>query len=117
LRQPDSRRNFRTAPVPVIRSPDRSGMPVSSGTGGLAASPLPEIMAVPWLQIVQLVPSIVEVSRDLLKATRRMPPPVTQPAESTDGDPLLARIQILEENERRQAELISQMAEQLAGLT
>jgi len=77
-------------------------------------------MAVPWLQIVQLVPSIVEVSRDLLKSTRRLPPAAQ--IESAGDDPLLVnallpRLQALEENERRQAELISQMAEQLAGLT
>jgi hypothetical protein len=76
-------------------------------------------MAVPWLQIVQLVPSIVEVSRDLLKSARRMPA-ATNAAQLTQPqgeDALLARLQMLEENERRQAELISQMAQQLDGLT
>jgi|JRYI01.1.fsa_nt_gb hypothetical protein len=71
-------------------------------------------MAVPWLQIVQLVPSIVDVSRELLKRNKRQPvePGVPQtPAE------LENRIATLEENERRQAELVSQMAEQLSVLT
>lgn len=74
-------------------------------------------MAVPWLQIVQLVPSIVEVSRELLKKTKRSD---AAPAAS-DGDAgvdaLLARIAMLEENERKQAELISQMAQQIAVLS
>lgn len=71
-------------------------------------------MPVPWLQIVQLVPSILDVSRELLRKTRSLPPPPVGPA----GDENLpARIARLEENERRQAELINQMAEQIAGLT
>lgn len=74
-------------------------------------------MAVPWLQIVQLVPSIVEVSRELLKKTKRtdMAPGTGDGAAGVDA--LLARIAMLEENERKQAELISQMAQQLAVLS
>jgi hypothetical protein len=71
-------------------------------------------MAVPWLQIVQLVPSIVEVSRELLKRTKSSTPAAGAPQ---GDDELALRIIALEENERRQAELVSQMAEQLAGLT
>lgn len=75
-------------------------------------------MPVPWLQIVQLVPSIVEVSRELLKKTNRPQPPAAGPGrEPASRDELLTRIAALEENERRQAELVSQMAEQLAALT
>lgn len=70
-------------------------------------------MAVPWLQIVQLVPSIVEVSRELLKKTKSTEP--VAPAEAT-RETLLARIAALEENERKQAELVSTMADQLAAL-
>jgi hypothetical protein len=73
-------------------------------------------MAVPWLQIVQLVPSIVEVSRELLKKTKRPPPSGESAPGQQSVDDLLLRIATLEENERRQAELVSQMAEQLAGL-
>jgi hypothetical protein len=78
-------------------------------------------MPVPWLQIVQLVPSIVEVSRELLKRTKRMPA-----AEDGGGDgapipqnvdELVERILVLEDNERRQAELVSQMAQQMSNLT
>jgi hypothetical protein len=75
-------------------------------------------MAVPWLQIVQLVPSIVEVSRELLKRTNKMAPPAGAAAAAPQSrDEIVARIGMLEENERRQALLVSQMAEQLAALT
>lgn len=73
-------------------------------------------MPVPWLQIVQLVPSIVEVSRELLKRTKRLPPPQDATIPQT-ADELTERVLTLEENERRQAELISQMAEQMSNLT
>jgi uncharacterized coiled-coil protein SlyX len=76
-------------------------------------------MAVPWVQIVQLMPSILEVSRELLKRARRAgptPPPVATEATTADT-PLAARITALEENERRQAELVTNIADQLAQLT
>jgi uncharacterized coiled-coil protein SlyX len=76
-------------------------------------------MAVPWVQIVQLMPSILDVSRELLKRSRRVPAPT--PALSTEALPadaeLAARITALEENERRQAELVTNIADQLAQLT
>jgi hypothetical protein len=71
-------------------------------------------MALPWLQIVQLVPSIVDVSRELLKKNKR--PPVDPGAPQSSGE-LAVRVAALEDNERRQAELISQMAEQMGVLT
>lgn len=71
-------------------------------------------MALPWLQIVQLVPSIVDVSRELLKKNKRPPP---EPGVPQTPSELQARVATLEENERRQAELVSQMADQLATLT
>jgi hypothetical protein len=73
-------------------------------------------MPVPWLQIVQLVPSIVDVSRELLKRTKA-PPPSERVLLPGDSPELAARVVALEENERRQAELISKMADQLAALT
>ena len=73
-------------------------------------------MAVPWLQIVQLVPSIVDVSRELLKRTKQMPPPEVAPVPH-DSDELIRRVLRLEENERRQAELVNEMAQQLANMT
>jgi hypothetical protein len=78
-------------------------------------------MPLPWLQIVQLMPAILDVSRELLKRTKQGPRPVGSLATSTAGNPTAAayeaRIAALEENERKQAELVNQMAEQLATLT
>jgi uncharacterized coiled-coil protein SlyX len=59
------------------------------------------------MHIVQLMPSIVDLSRELLKRTTASP----------QAEPLEARIAALEENERRQAELVKTMADQLAQLT
>jgi len=73
-------------------------------------------MAVPWLQIVQLVPSIVEVSKELMRRTKSSPASPPAPGNEPQGD-LALRIAALEENERRQAELVNKMAEQLAALT
>ena len=72
-------------------------------------------MPVPWIQIVRLMPSILEVSRELLKRARRAPAGdlVSLPPGATPD----ARVAALEENERRQAELVTSMAEQLAQLT
>jgi hypothetical protein len=74
-------------------------------------------MAVPWLQIVRLMPSILEVSRELLKRSRKQPASdnalVTADGEDAHG----ARIRALEENERKQAELVNTMADQLSQLT
>lgn len=74
-------------------------------------------MPVPWVQIVQLMPSILEVSRELLKRARRAEPAPPLPATTAAPAPLEARIAALEDNERRQAELVSNMADQLAQLT
>jgi hypothetical protein len=71
-------------------------------------------MALPWLQIVQLVPSILDVSRELLRRSKTTPG-ANEGTPQTDAD-LAARIVALEENERRQAELVSQMAEQMAAV-
>ncbi len=72
-------------------------------------------MAVPWLQIVRLMPSILDVSRELLTRTRKLPSadaPVVGGEERYE-----VRIRALEENERRQAELVKSMADQLSQLT
>ena len=75
-------------------------------------------MPLPWLQIVRLMPSILDVSRELLKRARRTP---VEPQDGSDNFPVVAtpeaRISALEENERRQAELVTSMADQLAQLT
>src|SRR5215472_14776279 len=76
-------------------------------------------MPVPWAQIVRLMPSILELSHELLKRTRRQPasePPA--PNENASAAAALeSRILGLEENERRQAELVTNMADQLEQLT
>ncbi len=78
-------------------------------------------MPVPWIQIVQLMPTILDVSKELLKRSRRTPPaPVPVAAPVSGNSPVVAleaRILALEENERRQAELVNNMADQLAQLT
>jgi primosomal protein N'' len=74
-----------------------------------------QAMPVPWLQIVQLVPSILDVSRELMKRTKQAPP-APQLSGSPSYDELAARVASLEDTERRQAELVAQMAEQLAGV-
>ena len=74
-------------------------------------------MPVPWIQIVQLMPAILDVSRDLLKRARREPPPAPAVPAPPSVNPLEARVAALEENERRQAELVNNIAEQLAKLT
>jgi len=79
-------------------------------------------MAVPWLQIVALMPTILDVSKELLKRSRRAPAAesaVARPALAGDGAlaALEGRIAALEDNERRQAELVNNMADQLAKLT
>lgn len=69
-------------------------------------------MAVPWMQIVQWVPSILEVSRQVLRQNRQQ----TTLAQSDPDDPLPARVTALEENQRRSAELLNQMAEHTSQL-
>jgi len=77
-------------------------------------------MPVPWVQIVRLMPSIIEVSQELLKRSRRTAAPAQPGAVAAAGgaskDTLEARIAALEENERRQAELVKAMADQLSQL-
>lgn len=72
-------------------------------------------MPVPWVQIIQWVPPIVELSRDLLQQTKRIAG-ASPPASGADAD-VVARIAALEENERRQAELVNRMAEHQAQLS
>jgi len=80
-------------------------------------------MPVPWSQIVRLMPSILELSHELLKRTRRLAPgeahaPGPAPNEIDSSVLVLEeRIGRLEELERNQAELVRNMAEQLEQLT
>ncbi len=66
-------------------------------------------MPVPWTQIIQWVPPIVELSRDLVQRTKRKP----EPGE----DDVRGRLAALEEGEKRQAELVSRMAQHQAQLS
>ncbi len=93
-------------------------------------------MPVPWTQILQWVPPILELSRDLLQRTRRASTAGAGGAPSAaaasagraveDVSPqalqqgvadLRQRVAALEDNERRQAELVADMASQLAKLS
>jgi hypothetical protein len=66
-------------------------------------------MAIPWFQIARLVPEIVSVSKELLQQTRNAGPGSMKE--------LATRVAQLEQNERKQAELVAKMAEQLAAIT
>jgi len=77
-------------------------------------------MAVPWAEIVRLMPSILELSRELMRRARRLPaiePPDPDESNAPAIAALEAHVQALEENERRQAELVTNMADQLEQLT
>jgi len=65
-------------------------------------------MAIPWFQIVKLVPEIVSLSKQLLQQTRT--------DQRSGPKPLEARVAELELNERKQAELVASMAQQLAAM-
>lgn len=78
-------------------------------------------MPVPWAQIVRLMPSILELSHELLRRTRRLTTTQAPAPAPNESDPAVAaleeRIGRLEELERNQAELVKNMAEQLEQLT
>lgn len=74
-------------------------------------------MAIPWARLIRYTPQLIAISRELLQKTQREPEPAV-PARSGNVDEarLQARVAALEENERRQAELVERMAEQQADL-
>lgn len=72
-------------------------------------------MAVPWKQILAWTPQILDLSRDLLDRARGTRP-APKLARAADPADMAARIAALEENERRQAELVERMATQQARL-
>ena len=73
-------------------------------------------MPVPWKQIIDWAPQIITLSRELLTRSRTTRP-AGPPARTADSTDLGARIAALEENERRQAELVDRMATQIEQLT
>ncbi len=78
-------------------------------------------MPVPWAQIFRLMPSILELSHELLRRTRRLTPTEATAPGSNESEAAVTlyeeRISRLEELERNQAELVTNMAEQLEQLT
>ncbi|MET0280831.1 MAG: hypothetical protein ABW278_06845 [Steroidobacteraceae bacterium] len=73
-------------------------------------------MAVPWKQLLVFAPQIIEVSRELLKRARGTPKGVAL-VQVPDAADVPQRIAALEENERRQAELVERMAQQQDALS
>jgi hypothetical protein len=73
-------------------------------------------MPVPWKQLIMFTPQIIDLSRELLKRARgtQAPSPSARPVD--EGN-LPARVAALEDNERRQAELVERMALQQAELS
>lgn len=65
-------------------------------------------MAIPWFQIVKLVPEVVSLSKQLLQQTKT--------AQSTSAKPLEESVAELVANERKQAELVASMAQQMAAM-
>jgi hypothetical protein len=65
-------------------------------------------MAIPWFQIVKLVPEVVSLSKQLLQQTKT--------AQSTGAKPLEESVAELVANERKQAELVASMAQQMAAM-
>ncbi len=62
-------------------------------------------------------PQIIELSRELLKRARGTPEPASAAPRADDERDLPRRVTALEDNERRQAELVERMALQQAELS
>jgi hypothetical protein len=73
-------------------------------------------MPVPWSQIIQWAPQIISLSRELLQRARGGSAP-DKPAAPANPEELASRVAALEDNERRQAELVDRMAAQQAQLS
>jgi hypothetical protein len=73
-------------------------------------------MPIPWKQLLTFTPQIIDLSRELLKRARSKPDD-PQLVRAADPGDLAARVTALEENERRQAELVERMATQQAELS
>lgn len=73
-------------------------------------------MPVPWKQLLLFTPQIIDLSRELLKRVRGTPTAIPLVRAADPGD-LPQRVAALEDNERRQAELVERMATQQAELS
>jgi hypothetical protein len=73
-------------------------------------------MALPWIKLIQFAPQIISLSRELLNRARATRPDDSLVRAADAGD-LPSRVAALEDNERRQAELVDKMAVQQAELS
>lgn len=73
-------------------------------------------MPVPWKQLIMFTPQIIDLSRELLRRARGQPGESAPTPVTGEGD-VAQRLAALEENERRQAELVERMATQQAELS
>jgi hypothetical protein len=73
-------------------------------------------MPIPWKQLLVFTPQIIDLSRELLRRVRGNPKEGAL-ARAADAGDLGQRVAALEENERRQAELVERMATQQAELS
>lgn len=73
-------------------------------------------MPVPWKQLIMFTPQIIDLSRELLRRARGKPGEAALVRAGDEGD-VAQRLAALEENERRQAELVERMATQQAELS
>src|SRR3954463_12763310 len=73
-------------------------------------------MAMNWGYLLRYAPHLISLSRDLMQRSKQTPAPSKALTRPTDNDVLRERVAALEENERRQAELVEKMAEQQATL-
>ncbi|MFO7324530.1 MAG: hypothetical protein DIU62_002330 [Pseudomonadota bacterium] len=73
-------------------------------------------MPIPWKQLLTFTPQIIDLSRELLRRARSKPEE-GQLVRAADPGDLAQRVTALEENERRQAELVERMATQQAELS
>jgi len=73
-------------------------------------------MPVPWKQIITWAPQLITLSRELLGRVRATKASASLVSAAEPAD-VAARVAALEENERRQAELVDRMTEQLAQLS
>ena len=72
-------------------------------------------MALPWTQLLRWAPQIITLSRELMLRSQR-PPEGAAKARAEGRSDLEPRVAALEDNERRQAELVERMAEQQAEM-
>lgn len=73
-------------------------------------------MPLPWAKLLMFTPQIIDLSRELLKRARAKPGE-GELVRAVDPGDLPQRIAALEENERRQAELVERMAQQQGELS